>query len=95
MEVNGPGSIQSPFPIQQPRPADVGPSGEARPVSPRDAVEISSAARMLESAGRSARNSGERLEQIRAAIEAGEYDTPEKLEAALERMFERLGIHET
>lgn len=30
----------------------------------------------------------ERLTRIRAAIERGDYDTPEKFDAALERMFD-------
>ena len=33
-----------------------------------------------------------RLAEIKAAIEAGEYDTDEKLEAALSRMFDQLGM---
>ena len=34
----------------------------------------------------------ERLAQIKAAIENGTYDTDEKLEAALGKMFDTMGI---
>lgn len=34
----------------------------------------------------------ERLKRIRAAIDRGEYDTPEKFDAALERMFDTWAV---
>ena len=89
MEVNGLGSIRSPFPVQPTRSA-VGPAevAGARPVSPQDAVEISPAGRMLEEAAQSSELRAERLAQIKAAIEDGSYETAEKLEAAISRMIQ-------
>lgn len=66
-------------------------SAEATPLGglevPRDEVEISSAARMLEQARLDPQIRAERLAEIRAAIANGTYETPAKLEAAIERML--------
>lgn len=36
----------------------------------------------------------ERLAQIKAAIEAGDYETQDKLDAALSRLFEEISVEE-
>lgn len=56
-------------------------------MTPTDEVEISSAGRLLDQLQQSGLVRAERLNQIKAAIESGEYETPEKLEAALQRML--------
>ncbi len=35
-----------------------------------------------------------RLAQIKAAIEAGDYETEDKLDAALSRLFEEIGLED-
>ena len=35
-----------------------------------------------------------RLARIKAAIEAGEYETQDKLDAALSRLFEEIGVED-
>jgi len=90
MAVSGPGSIQGSFPIkptQSPSTAPVEKSAETKPISTEDKVEISSAGKMLENLNQSSEVRAERLAQIKLAIEAGEYDTPEKLELALRQMI--------
>lgn len=88
MAINGPGPIQNAFPV---KPATSTPQvqqpAETRAVSPRDEVEISSAGKMLDQINQSGELRAERLAQIKAAIDADEYDTPEKLELALSRMI--------
>lgn len=85
--VTGPGAIRA---VQSPPVSSV----ESAPVAgleiPRDEVEISSAARMLEQARIDPNVRAERLDEIRTAIANGTYETPAKLEAAVERMLNEL-----
>jgi negative regulator of flagellin synthesis FlgM len=92
MEVRGLGSIGASAPIGRT------PSGGANekpsvagPATPRDEVEISSLGRMLDDASRTPGVREQRLAQIKAAIEAGTYETPEKLQVALDRMLDQIG----
>jgi len=88
MEVHGPGSIQRSVPIRQQQPSAAPPKGEpVTPAAQRDQVEISSVGKLLDKASQSPEVRAARLEQIKAAINAGEYETPEKLEAALEKLL--------
>ncbi len=88
MEVNGPSPVHQSIPINQTRPPQSEASGAAQPATPVDEVEISSAAKMLEKASQSSAIQAERLDQIKSAIEAGTYETPEKIEAAIERLLD-------
>ena len=82
MEVNGPGPVQSAFPIKQVQPTtDIEKTAQPGPVTPRDEVEISPAGKMLDELSQSSEVRAERLAQIKASIEAGTYETPEKLGA--------------
>lgn len=63
-------------------------------MSPRDEVEISSLGQMLDEASRTGSLREQRLAQIKSAIEAGTYESPEKLEAAVSRMIERMNLDE-
>ncbi|MCY2962254.1 MAG: flagellar biosynthesis anti-sigma factor FlgM [Planctomycetota bacterium] len=95
MEVRGPGSISGAVPIGRTAPAAAPPpAAPAAFVAPRDEVEISSAARMLDAASRSPGVREQRLEQIRAAIASGTYETPEKLESAVDRLLASLAAEE-
>jgi len=91
MSVTGPGHVQGSFPVRpaQPTPPPT-PSESTQPSQQTDEVEISSAGRMLDKIQQSGEVRTERLAQIKAAIEAGEYETPEKLEAALNRMMSQI-----
>jgi negative regulator of flagellin synthesis FlgM len=95
MEVRGLSSASPPSPISRP---DSTPGVEkpqaAGPVSPKDEVEISSVGKMLDDASRMPGIREQRLAEIKAAIEAGTYETPEKLELALARMVEQLKLDE-
>ncbi len=93
MDVNGPGSVHSAFPIKQVQPTtEVKKTTEPQPVTSRDEVEISPAGKMLDDLSRSSEVRSERLTQIKAAIEAGTYETPEKLEAALEKLLDEIRL---
>lgn len=91
MEIYGAGGTQGPQPIY-PRLAefsvDAGQTVQAG--LPRDQVEISPLGRMLDGIGQLPEIRHERVEEIRREISAGTYETPEKLELALDRLFDEL-----
>lgn len=92
MEVHGLGSVGASQPLGQPRSiADVKPEGTAA-VLPKDALSISAEARSLESTGKTPSLREARLAQIKAQVDNGTYDTDERMELALSRMFERFGM---
>jgi negative regulator of flagellin synthesis FlgM len=96
MQINGVGGAGAAWPVGANRPAA---TPEPTPktdgvMSPRDEVEISSLGQMLDEASRTGSLREQRLEQIKSAIEAGSYESPEKLEAAVSRMIERLNLDE-
>lgn len=93
MDVRGVGSVPGTGPI---RPTTSSPvsrdAAVAKPQFPRDELQISSAGKMLDQLSNNSDVRQERLAQIKTAIENGTYDTDEKLQAALGRMFDSLGI---
>lgn len=95
MEVQGPSSAAASVPISQIRPqTNLEQTPAAGPISPRDEVDISSIGKMMHDASQTPGIRQERLAQIKAAIDAGAYETPEKLEMALSRMLEQLKSEE-
>lgn len=91
MEVNGPGSIRN-IPSIRPAapPAQPARPDQARTINPKDELEISPAARMLQQASGETDVRAARVAQIKAAIEADEYETTEKLDAALDRLLDEI-----
>ncbi|MBX6313759.1 MAG: flagellar biosynthesis anti-sigma factor FlgM [Isosphaeraceae bacterium] len=91
MEIYGAGGTQGPQPIY-PRLAafsvDAGQTVQAN--VPRDQVEISPLGQMLGGIDRLPEIRHERVEEIRRQIAAGTYETPEKLEVALDRLLDEL-----
>ena len=93
MDVTSTGSVGGAGAV---RPVQLSPvqSAESAPVSglesPRDEVSISSAARLLEQARIDPNVRAERLAEIRTAIANGTYETPAKLEAAVERLLDEV-----
>lgn len=93
MDVRGIGSVPGATPI---RPAATPPvardAGVAKPQFPRDELELSATGKMLDQLSQNPNIRQERLAQIKAAIENGTYDTDEKLQAALNKMFDSMGL---
>jgi len=91
MEVFGAGGMQGPQPIY-PRLAafsvEAGQTVQAN--TPRDQVEISPLGQMLDGISRLPEIRHERVEEVRQQIAAGIYETPEKLELALDRLLDEL-----
>lgn len=95
MDVSGINSVSRALPISQPRPiAQTEQTASPNVLAPQDEVEISSAGKMLDNLSRTSSLRDERLAQIKAAIEDGTYETPEKLEGALNRLLELHGLDE-
>lgn len=95
MDVSGINSVSRPLPISQPRPAvELEQTSSANVLSPQDEVDISPAGKMLDNLSRTSSLRDERLAQIKAAIADGTYETPEKLEGALNRLLEQHGLNE-
>ncbi len=96
MDVRGTGSSPIVRPVNMPKPtptdatsADAS-SAKETPPADGDRIEISSEAAGKSSSEKSLRQ--QRLDAIKAAIDDGTYETPDKLEAALGMMFGELGL---
>jgi flagellar biosynthesis anti-sigma factor FlgM len=92
MDVSGIGPSSGANPVRAVSPAAAQPVAQPSVTAPQDELEISSAGKMLDRLSETPEVRAERLAQIKEAIENGTYDTDEKLEAALSRMFNSLGI---
>jgi negative regulator of flagellin synthesis FlgM len=91
MEIHGAGGTQGPQPIY-PRLAefsvDAGQTVQAG--MPRDHVEISPLGQMLDGIERLPEIRYEKVEEIRRQIASGSYETTEKMDIALDRLFDEL-----
>ena len=91
MEIFGAGGTQGPQPIY-PRLAafsvDAGQTVQAG--AARDQVEISPLGQMLDGISLLPEIRHEKVEEIRRQLAAGTYETPAKLELALDRMLDEL-----
>jgi negative regulator of flagellin synthesis FlgM len=91
VEIYGAGGAQGPQPIY-PRLAafgvDAGQTVNAG--TPRDHVEISPLGQMLDGISRLPEIRHEKVEEIRQQIAAGTYETPEKIQVALDRLLDEL-----
>ena len=99
MEVQGPGSLQRSVPISPVKTAGQSTAGAKSQTpatsKPTDAVEISSAGQLLDKLSKSPEVRAERLAQIKASIASGEYDSDEKLEAALMNLLQSIVLNES
>ena len=91
MEIFGAGGTQGPGPIY-PRLAALGvDAGQTvHAGGPRDHVEISPLGQMLDGIGQLPEIRSERVEEIRRQLAVDRYETPEKLELALDRLLDEL-----
>lgn len=92
MDVNGIGGIGRTAPLNATRPAGSIDAPAADALSPKDEVQISDAARMMDELNRTSGIREERIAQIQQEIADGSYDTDEKLDAALERFLDKYGF---
>jgi negative regulator of flagellin synthesis FlgM len=92
MHINGPSQIHGPQSINAPHFAQrtqssQGTSGTAS----TDRVEISQAAEAAMKATETGRIRNDLVNEIRSQIAAGTYDTPDKMNAAVDRLLDQIG----
>jgi negative regulator of flagellin synthesis FlgM len=85
--VHGPQSISAPHRFQAAEPLRSG--GQ---VAGADQLDISREADMVSRMREVPEIRADRVAEIRAAIEAGEYETPEKLEIAVGRLLDEISV---
>jgi negative regulator of flagellin synthesis FlgM len=92
MQIHGPSHLHGPQPIAPPHATRV-PAAETAPSSGpiQDELQISDAARLVEQAKALPEIRQDRVDAIRQQIAAGTYETPEKLEIALDRLLDEIG----
>lgn len=90
MEVHGASSLVRPSPVSQPQSVQAARAPEtANPaMQAGDHVEISEMGRILDDLSRVPEIRAEKVAELRRSIQAGMYETPEKLEIAVERMID-------
>jgi negative regulator of flagellin synthesis FlgM len=92
MHISGTTHIHGPHGINPPHgPFRGQPARETPPSQGADRVEISSAAEAAIQAAESGEMRTELVNQLRAQIAAGTYETPEKLDVALDRLLDEIG----
>lgn len=93
MDVSGLGSVSGAGPIRSATTASAAkPAQTSAAMSPQDELQLSAAGQSLDRVGESPEMRAERIAQIKAAIDEGSYDTDEKLDIALSRMFDAHGF---
>lgn len=91
MEIHGATGAQGTQPIYPRLAAFTVETGHAvHAQAPRDRVDISPVGRMLDGVSQLPEIRHERVQEIRNQIAAGVYETPQKLEIALDRLFDEL-----
>ena len=92
MQVNGPSQVHGPQGIKGPHsnqrtsgPNTTTPTGQA------DQLDISAAADAAASAAENAEIRSDLVARVRQEIAAGTYETPEKLDAALDNFLDQIG----
>lgn len=94
MEVNGLGPVSGGSPIrrtpQSTPSANTPPVNEPRPVSPTDELDLSSVDAASNQVDLQGEFRSQRLARIQEQIANGTYETPQKLNIAVDRMVEQL-----
>ena len=91
MQIHGPHGPNGLSPVFPHRPTGAADSVRSTGLEmPRDEIQISPEARMLEEMSRSGEIQNSRVDEIRRMIASGVYETPEKLAIALDRLVDDL-----
>lgn len=91
MEIQGPGSAGGSFPVLPTQSTQISSLDSASPAfRASDHVEISEMGRLLDQISRLPEIREEKVAEIRQAIASGVYETPDKLELAVERLLREI-----
>jgi negative regulator of flagellin synthesis FlgM len=92
MQIHGTTHIHGPHNINAPHAPFRAPDAQAAPgASSADRVDISAAAEAAIRASEGGEVRHQLVHQIRSQIAAGTYETPAKLDAAIERLLDEIG----
>jgi negative regulator of flagellin synthesis FlgM len=92
MQIYGPTHIHGPQSLGAPHNARTPSAVDApRSAAPTDEVQISSVGQFLDRIGQLPEIRSGRVEQLRAAIAQGNYDSDDKLSVALDRLLSEIG----
>lgn len=90
MEIQGPGGASGPKRIEPQTPPAAGKPSPAARAGGGDRVEISEHARLLEKLSRVPAVRQEKVRALREMIESGNFETPERIRGAVERLLQEL-----
>ena len=92
MHIYGPSHLHGPQPLGPPHATRVTQSETPTSSGPiQDELQLSDAARLVEEVKQLPDIRQDRVDAIRQQIAAGVYETPEKLEIALDRLLDEIG----
>jgi len=92
MQIYGPSRVDGPQGLQGPHTSRAaGQRASQAPVSPADQLDISPEAQAAAQAAESGEVRADLVARVRTEIAAGTYETPEKLNAAFDRLLDELG----
>ena len=92
MHIYGPAHLHGAQPVGPPHSARLSKPGAASESAPiQDELEISDTARLVEQAKQVPEVRQDRIDQIRAEIADGTYETDEKLDIAMGRLLDEIG----
>jgi negative regulator of flagellin synthesis FlgM len=92
MQIYGPNYIHGPQALRAPHAAPTpAPQEATKPVGAGDQLDISPAAELLNKLNDLPEIRAEKVQTIREALAQGTYDTPDKLDLALERLLDEIG----
>ena len=92
MQINGPSQVHGPQGLQGPHYSGRGKNTQVSGTSgPADQLDISPAAEAAAQAAESGTIRSDLVARVRQEIASGTYETPEKMDAALDRLLDELG----
>ena len=92
MQIHGPAQVHAPQSINAPhRAQSAQPAAASKTTTEVDQLDISPEAQLASQIRDIPDIRADRVAEIRAAIEAGVYETEAKLEVAVERLFDEIG----
>lgn len=91
MEIYGPGQIHGPQSIKAPHRLQPPQVDTSLDTTPLDQVDISAEADLVSRVHELPDIRADRVEDIRAEIDAGVYETDEKLDVAVNRLLDEIG----
>ncbi len=92
MEIYGPGRIDGPQSVRAPHQArSIEPQSSLDTLQGMDQIDLSAEAELVGRVGDVPDIRADRIAEIRAEIEAGVYETDEKLDVAVGRLLDEIG----